>query len=399
MRIFTLFSYLRTRTNLKKSRAQIDRFGANGIASVLKNAKRFPFYANRKFSKFEDLPIISIQEFRNNFEQFNSCGLSLESAQMAAQKSENGEINDLPNGLVAGFSTGTSGQNRGLFLTNEFERADYLGQILGKIFAPSELLKIRKIALCLRAGNSLYNAPKGIEIRFFPLSTQREEIARDIADFAPDILIAPAQIILKIAQYQKTWQNLSKIYFGAEAMNSIECEYVHSQLGIMPNPIYQATEGFLGIGCKNGNLHLNEDNIFFEFEEIMPNVYRPIITDFKRISQSIIRLRLDDIISFKNCDCGQNFKVIENIARTGDIWHLDRPIAPWEIENRIAAIINPKSDWVVIGSKSEIEIHAQNEDDFCAIENCLKDFNLPMKPMEYSRAIDFPKRRHLRWRA
>jgi len=305
MRLATLISYFNARKNLKKTRIQIEELQKKYLKNLPHFALKFPFYKN--IQNFDDFPQIDIKTFRANFEELNCENITIIDAQNAAQQSENGQKSALKNDLVAGFSTGTSGQNRGLFLTNGYERASYLGQILGKVFKPLELLKVRKIALCLRAGNSLYNTPKAIDFRFFPLSLEREEIAKNIAHFAPDILIAPTQILLAIAKGHYKWANLSRVFYGAENMNSFERTFIHSRLGINPAPLYQATEGFLGAPCEKGNLHLNEDNIFFEFEDLKNGAYRPIISDFKRKSQAIIKLGLDDMIDFKNCDLWLRF--------------------------------------------------------------------------------------------
>lgn len=398
MRLETIFTYLNTRANLEKTRQQIVEMQNKNLAKLPKFSQKFPFYKNKNIKFFDDFQKIDIKTFRDNFDGLNCEGLSINDAQNAALESENGNKTNLKNDLVAGFSTGTSGQNRGLFVTNEFERASYIGQILGKVFAPSELLKIRKIALCLRASNSLYNVPKKIDFRFFALSINREEIVKNIADFAPDILIAPTQILFAIAKANYKWANLRKILYGAEGMNSFERTFIHSRIGIAPAPIYQATEGFLGAPCINGNLHLNEDNIFFEFEDLKNGAFSPIISDYKRKTQAIIKLSLDDIISFKQCDCGSNYKSIEHIGRKSDIWDLDKTYLPWEIENLIAPHINPTNDWVIIGSKQEIEIYCEFESDFGIIENALSFFGRKFIRKPYNRQLDFPKRRHIRWR-
>lgn len=398
MRLETIFSYFNARVNLKKTRQQIVEMQNKNLEKLPSFSQKFPFYKNKNIKTFDDFQKINIKTFRDNFEGLNCEKLSLNDAQNAALESENGNKTNLKNGLVAGFSTGTSGQNRGLFVTNGNERASYIGQILGKVFAPTELLKIRKIALCLRAGNSLYNMPKKIDFRFFALSTDREEITKNIADFAPDVLIAPPQILLAIAKANYKWANLRKILYGAEGMNFFERTFIHSRIGIDPAPIYQATEGFLGAPCIKGNLHLNEDNIFFEFEDLKNGAFSPIISDYKRKTQAIIKLNLDDIISFKQCDCGSNYKSIENIGRKSDIWNFDKIYFPWQIENLIAPYINPANDWVIIGSKEEIEIYCEIESDFEKIENALSFLGRKFILKPYNRQLDFPKRRHIRWR-
>lgn len=392
-----VFEYFSARKNRSLKLDEISNLQQNLFKKSLKQIHNYAFYKGKNFQKLEDFPIIDIAAFRENFEKFNSYAIDFESAKKSAEASETGANFKLANDLAAGFSTGTSGNNRGLFLTNSFERASYFGQILGKLLSPLEILKTKKIGLCLRATNELYKTGKKSKIRFFPLSTDREEIAKNIFEYAPNILIAPTQILLCLAKENLKWPNLTHLYYGAEGMNSYECQYISQKLGIKPSALYQATEGFLGAPCESGNLHLNEDNIIFEFEDLGNNHFAPIITDLKRKTQIIRRLKLDDILTFGECDCASNYKMVKNICRKNDIWHLKNSYFPDEIETLIAPFINPSNDWVLIGSKNKIMAYVENDEDFKIIEKCLAGFDIKIIKQPYSRDLDFPKRRHIRW--
>ena len=96
---------------------------------------------------------------------------------------------------------------------------------------------------------------------------------------------------------------------------------VASGYGCPAPQIYQATEGFLGISCEHGTLHLNEDLVHVEREVIDQSSGRftPVITDLYRTTQAIIRYRLNDVLlpGVPECPCGSAFATV---ARVDDNW-------------------------------------------------------------------------------
>ena len=60
--------------------------------------------------------------------------------------------------------------------------------------------------------------------------------------------------------------------------------------------VYQATEGFLAASCAHGTLHLNEEFLHIEPQWIDEQRFTPLITDFTRSTQPIVRYRLDDVL-------------------------------------------------------------------------------------------------------
>lgn len=79
--------------------------------------------------------------------------------------------------------------------------------------------------------------------------------------------------------------------------------------------VYQATEGFLAASCSHGTLHLNEEFLYIEPQWIDEHRFTPLITDFTRSTQPIVRYRLDDVLVRKAtpCPCGQATMAIERI--------------------------------------------------------------------------------------
>jgi putative adenylate-forming enzyme len=93
---------------------------------------------------------------------------------------------------------------------------------------------------------------------------------------------------------------------------------------ISVDQIYQATEGFLGVSCRYGAIHLNKDSIIVEKQWLDRSTRRfvPVITDFVRTTQPLIRYRLYDVLIEREdqCRCGSIFTAIEKIeGREDDI--------------------------------------------------------------------------------
>jgi putative adenylate-forming enzyme len=108
-----------------------------------------------------------------------------------------------------------------------------------------------------------------------------------------------------------------KIISVAEVLDPLDRKVLEHVFGQIVHQVYQCTEGFLGATCRFGTLHLNEDIVHIEKEFIDPATRRfvPIITDFSRTSQPVIRYRLNDILTEAAvpCACGSPFTSIERI--------------------------------------------------------------------------------------
>jgi len=67
-------------------------------------------------------------------------------------------------------------------------------------------------------------------------------------------------------------------------------------------------------------LHLNEEFIYFELQWLDNNRFIPIITDFTRETQPIVRYRLDDVLVRRKepCPCGRQGMAISHIEGRQD---------------------------------------------------------------------------------
>ena len=93
-----------------------------------RNRMKSPFYAT--FKSFEDFPIGNKSLFMSQFNQINIYGIQKEKAFQIGQDAEKGlRRNSMIGSITVGLSSGSTG-NRGIFLVNEKERAQWVASVL-----------------------------------------------------------------------------------------------------------------------------------------------------------------------------------------------------------------------------------------------------------------------------
>ena len=181
----------------------------------------------------------------------------------------------------------------------------------------------------MRANSNLYESvgSKSIEFKFFDIYQDIEKHIQELNVFKPSILVAQPSVLLKLAQAIKEKRleiNPEKVISVAEVLEEKDKEIIKIAFKKdVIHQVYQCTEGCLGMTCEYGNLHLNEDIVHIEKEYLDDKRFIPIITDFTRKTQPIIRYRLNDILVKKDgvCKCGSNFFMLEKIeGREDDVF-------------------------------------------------------------------------------
>ncbi|MCR4647920.1 MAG: CoF synthetase [Lachnospiraceae bacterium] len=290
--------------------------------------KHSPFYANIDVDDFASLPIMDKKSMMENFDKLNTHGLNRDEALSLAIESEKSrDFTPKYKGISVGLSSGTSG-HRGLFVVSDKETMQWAGAVLAKLLPKGHILN-HKVAFFLRADNNLYetiNSPV-LTFEFFDLLKPMEEHIARLKEFPVTILVAPPSVLKELAKEQEKGSlNISpeKIISVAEVLNEADERYIKKVFGKeIIHQVYQCTEGFLACTCECGKIHLNEDIVFIEKEYIGENRFVPVITDYRRSSQPIIRYRLNDVLreSKEKCECGNPSLVIEKIeGREDDIF-------------------------------------------------------------------------------
>lgn len=363
-----------------------------------KNREELLIFQNKKFKKFKknvlskspyykeylkkeliDFPIMDKKTMMENFDLINTQELRKDECfKLAFKSEENRDFSPILKGdITVGLSSGTSG-NRGLFVASEKERMIWAGIILAKML-PDLITKKQKVALFLRANSNLYETVKSnhIAFDFYDLLSPFNELINELNKNKPTILIAPSQVLLLIAkEVDKGNLEISpkKIVSAAEVLEDQDKDYMEKIFNMRVDNIYQCTEGFLGTTCKYGTLHINEDYIILEKEWLDKEKTRfvPILTDLERISQPIVRYRLDDVL-YENkdrCECGSLFTGLLKVeGRCDDILKFKtsegeiKNIFPDFIRNRL--IINDETlqDYRIIQKEfNKVEIFISSED-------------------------------------
>lgn len=291
-----------------------------------------PYFKGLSVHSFEDfrkLPLMNKEFMMEHFNVLNCVGIDRDEAlSLAIDGEKQREFSKKLGGISVGLSSGTSGA-RGLFLVSDRERALWAGTVLAK-FLPKGKLFGHRIAFFLRADNNLYETidSKLIRFRYFDLLRDMEENLSELADYRPTLLVAPPSVLLGIARAMERGElriNPEKVISVAEVLRAEDAAYLKAQFGLsVIHQAYQCTEGFLGYVCECGNFHLNEELVLIEREYLDAHRFVPIVTDFTRQSQPIVRYRLNDILVEKrgHCPCGNPATMIRYIeGREDDVFY------------------------------------------------------------------------------
>jgi putative adenylate-forming enzyme len=317
------------------------------------------YYRDWELNNWQNLPIIDKSIWMENFDRINTVGIRKEKAfELALQAEKERNFTPTINGITVGLSSGTSG-NRGLFLLSDREREMWAGSILAKAL-PGSLIERQKIAFFLRANSNLYETIGGqrLQFKYFDLLNSLSDSINTLNEYQPNILIAPPSMLRLLAEAQKTkYLKISplKIVSVAEVLDPLDEMEISRIFSKIVHQIYQCTEGFLGYTCQYGTLHLNEDIAIVQKEYLDQNSgkFMPIITDFRRCTQPIVRYRLDDILteSQEKCACGSILMAIASIeGRKDDIFYF-----PSDTEDKLVPIFPDFIRRAIITTAEEIE--------------------------------------------
>lgn len=326
-----IISYFKYRNSKKlKSREAIRKYQKKRINKLIKHIKKHSLYYRKILKENDDLfslPIINKAVMMENFNEMVCADIKKEEALNFAVSAEKGRnFNNKLNGLTVGLSSGTSG-HQGIFIASQKEADIWTGAILGRLL-PDTIGK-QEIAFFLRANSTLYeNVRTGrISFTYYDIYKPFEEHIQKLNQTNTTILIAPPSVLFLLAeavQEGKLHMNFKKIISVAEVLEKSDEEYFKGVFGQkVIHQVYQCTEGFLGFTCEYGTLHLNEDIVFIEEEKIDENRFIPVITDFTRRSQPIVRYRLNDVLLHKKekCPCRSHFLALEKIeGREDDVF-------------------------------------------------------------------------------
>lgn len=281
---------------------------------------RAPLYRDGGVRELADLPLMDKAALMREFDARNTRGIRLDEAMALALRAEaSRDFAPTLGDITVGLSSGTSG-NRGVFLVSAAERRRWAGILLARALPPALMPRLLtpwappiRVAFFLRANSNLYETlgSRRIDFGFFDLLEGVEAALPRLRALRPDVLVGTPQLLRALAAEQQRGRLAlapSHILSVAEVLEAADAQAVAETFGVRPHPLYQATEGFLGYTCAQGSLHLNERFVHVEPEWLDADRTRfvPIVTDFTRETQLIVRYRLNDVLRVDGapCACG-----------------------------------------------------------------------------------------------
>lgn len=285
-----------------------------------------PLYKGKR--KLSEYPVIDKAYMMSNFNALNTVGIDRNEAEAFAVGAERTRaFSKKLNGITVGLSSGTSGQ-RGIFLVSDKEKNRWAGYVLAR-FLDGSILGKHTIAFFMRADSNLYQAvsSKNIRFCFFDIYQDMAEHIKKLSALSPEILVGQPSVLLMLAEEQKNGAlniHPAKIISIAEVLEKEDETRIRDAFGVERiHQVYQCTEGCLATTCRFGTLHLNENVVHIEREYLDERRFVPVVTDFERKAQPIIRYRLNDILVEKKdgCPCGSPFLALERIeGREDDVF-------------------------------------------------------------------------------
>lgn len=306
--------------------------------------KHSPFYRRRfqeamkgwdspelTWERLRTLPLLDKETMMSHFDELNTAGIRKEEAfRLAWQAEETRDFTPQIGDVTVGLSSGTS-NNRGLFLVSKEERERWAGTILAKLL-PRGITNRERVAFFLRANSNLYTSvrQRWITFAYYDLLDELSAHVERLNRQQPTILVAPPAVLSFLSEEKKRGRlNIApiKVISVADVLDDRDRQKIEEQFGKPVHQVYQCTEGFLAATCPHGTLHLNEDIVHIEREWIDKESGRfvPIVTDFCRKTQPIIRYRLNDVLVLadKPCPCGSAMTAIDRVeGRCDDILYL-----------------------------------------------------------------------------
>ncbi len=373
----TLFRYLMTPKKYP-SRKRIESIQRKAIKHHIRFVrKNSPFYAKHwkglSDEEWQSFPMIDKSIMMENLADLLTVRIDISHAKQLADKAEQTrDFSPKIGPYSIGYSSGTSG-SRGMHFVSEKEQASWAGFMLSRGLDGS-ILQRYKIGLILRANSNTFESvgSNRIKFSFYDLMKPLDEIHEQILYDELDILMGPPSVLSHFADIESPIK-VRKMVSVAEVLEDTDKQKIESHFGLILHQFYSSTEGEIAATCEHGNLHINEGIMAIQKEWIDEEKgwYHPIITDFRRKTQPIIRYKLNDILvaAKEKCPCGDAREVITSVmGRSDDMFHLTKHdettelVVPDLIRRAIMQMSNEITDYIAIqNSPNQIEIQLKPE--------------------------------------
>jgi len=330
-----LKTYFLLRKSIHWSRDKLDKFQKKKLEELMKFLKaKSPYYSqlieDTNYESFRELPVIDKAELMNNFNSIVTCDLDRDELIEFTIKAERESTLKVYRGEYStGLSSGTSG-NKTLTVLGRKERVGYGVAIFLRKGVYN--LKRKRVLFALRTNNPAYMKAGvlGTTLFFVDYTHSMVELCELINQNNLNVIAAPPSLLQLLARnIQRIDHKIDWLVSYAEVLDRDVKDYLEKAFDSPLSQIYQGAEGFIAFTCQEGNLHLNEDLIHFEFEQVAdssPNVVNVIVTDLHRRTLPVIRYKMNDVVELNEnpCECGSNFRTIAKIhGRKDNIFLLE----------------------------------------------------------------------------
>ncbi|MGV0986123.1 MAG: F390 synthetase-related protein [Limnohabitans sp.] len=375
-----LLAYLNAKRLHFTQRHELEQHQRRALARFMNTlCQRSPYFAAFRGLPLSAWPTMDKSLMMAHFEAMNTAKLHLPDVMAAAMRAEvqrdfSPDLDTVQGQVTVGLSSGTTSQ-RGAFVVSARERAQWAGIMLAKAL-PRGLLAGERAALFLRANSNLYTSVRHrwLALEFFDLFAPFNDHLPRLTSYQPTVLIAPAQVLRALALAHlggKIQLTPHRVISVAEVLEPQDRQLIESVFAQAVHEIYQATEGFLASTCEHGVLHLNEEYLHVEPEwlDAAHTRFVPIITDFSRLTQPIVRYRLNDVLVRREspCICGRASLALERIEGRCDDQLLlpactgtDAPVFADVLTRTFARLLPLQADYRLLQSgRSTLALHAE----------------------------------------
>jgi putative adenylate-forming enzyme len=284
-----------------------------------------------QFTK-DSFPKMNKRTMMENFNTINTKKLDKQELfDFGLKREKTNSMGLFQNNYSVGMSSGTSG-NRGLAVLSKDEMAHYSCLLWARNGIPENIRK-KYVLFALRINSPAFMEVKkfGVKIIYVDYTHPVKELIDKINEERLNILAGPPSLLSMISKQQKGIDHrIDCIISYAEVLTDRVKASLQDAFDAPIIQIYQGSEGFIGTTCREGTLHINEDVLHVNLEDI-PNsdedAKRVVVTDLYRSTQPILNYQLNDLVEEGGkCSCGSSFRTIKKIhGRMDDIFILRGP--------------------------------------------------------------------------
>jgi len=361
----------------------LERYRERRARAIVRLAlERSPFYrahwAGHDPDDWRSLPTVDKRGMMEHFGAFNTLGIPRDEAMETALRAERTrDFTPTVRGVTVGLSSGTSG-HRGLFLASPREQAVWAGTILARALHGGFRREGWRVALFLRSNSNLYESTDGTLIRFrwFDLMTPPTEAVAALNAYRPHLLLGPPSLLGLLADARERGELRfapERLVSVAEVLEPQDRERLEAVFGAPVHQVYQCTEGLLAVSCPAGSLHVQEDLVHLQLEPVGNGYVTPVVTDLRRVTQPIVRYRLNDLLRMDDapCACGSPWRVIRSIdGRCDDLLAFEqadggtRPFFPDTIRRMVLLADGGVEDYQAFQDRpGHLRVHLAVSDD------------------------------------